>query len=73
MPMMPYHMEKGAIFSIFEAFANEVNAEPLTAVKMLNALRNPNRGLDDSRFFEDLTLSRESAERGNDLDPAFHE
>jgi hypothetical protein len=56
MPMMPYHMEKGAILSIFEDFLNEVNSSPLTAVLTLNALRNPGRTLHGSRLFDDLTL-----------------
>jgi hypothetical protein len=56
MPMMPYHTEKGAIFSIFEGFLNEVNSSPLTAVMTLRALRDPERTLGTSRLFNDLTL-----------------
>jgi hypothetical protein len=53
MPMMPYHVEKGAVFTIFESFLND--STPM-AVNVLRALRDPSRNLDDSRFFKDATL-----------------
>lgn len=57
MPMMPYHVEKGAAFTIFESFVNDVNGSPSMAVKVLRALRNPTRTLDDSKYFDDATLT----------------
>jgi hypothetical protein len=53
MPMMPYHVEKGAVFSIFESFLND---SPAMALRVLRAVRDPTRTLDDSVFFDDATL-----------------
>ncbi len=52
--MMPYHVEKGAVFTIFESFLND--STPM-AVRVLRALRNPGYALQGSRFFSDTTLT----------------
>jgi hypothetical protein len=58
---MPYHLEKGVMFSAFEDFLNRphpASGKPPMAVRALRALRDPNRPLTDTILFKSSTVHR---------------